>query len=103
MFADMLKREGGHLPPQLVILVNSFLAPIRSSDTPQAVTEGGPVAYTLMARKHAFYYLERRGAFEKAMNKAMSRTETGTEYPFSILPHVASTLRTRDHSPASSC
>ena len=77
------------LPPVLVILVNSSLAPEVSPDTPLSVTEGGPVAYPLMNKRHITQFMENKASFNKCTLRKQFRIEDKiSEYPFALFPYL---------------
>ena len=49
----------------MILLTNSFLTPDVAPDMPQSVVGGGPVAYPLLARKHATNFMALKKAHQE--------------------------------------
>ena len=77
------------LSPLLVILINSFLAPDISPGTPLCVTEGGPVAYPLLARKHLTSFNEWQADFQRFSTRKKNLIDGRPgECPFALFPPI---------------
>ena len=89
------------LTPTLVILINSFLTPQASPGIPTSVTEGGPVTYPLMNKKHATRFRENKAAFDRytarsrvprwyalLYNGYATIKDDRCEYPFTLFPYL---------------
>ena len=81
--------HNNRLSPLLVILINSFLAPDIFPGTPLCVTEGGPVAYPLLARKHLTRFNEWQAAFHRnsTRKKYLIDGKPG-KCPFALFPPI---------------
>ena len=77
-------QTGGSLSPDMILLTNSFLTPDVAPDMPQSVVGGGPVAYPLLARKHATKFMALKKAHQEEGRLKRHRDGIAAEYSYHV-------------------
>ena len=77
-------QTGGSLSPDIILLTTSFLTPAVAPDMPQSVVGGGPVAYPLLARKHATNFMALKKAHQEGSRLKAHSDGIAAEYSYHV-------------------
>ena len=92
-------QTGESLSPDIILLTNSFLTPDRAPDIPQSVVGGGPVAYPLLARKHATKFMALKKAHQEEGRLKGHSDGIAAEYSYHVFGPITNASKVTADEP----